>query len=186
MADDMFSGWGVRTLSAAERGYNPVGYHLGTVWPHDNAFIAAGCRRYGFDEAATRIFVAVCEAATYFEHGRLPELFAGFSRAEFDAPIRYPVACHPQAWAAGSIPYLLQIILGLVPDGFRRQLRVVRPLLPDGVDFLELGGVKVGGAPIALRFGRNTDGSVGVETPGGVHDVTLAVEPGATGSYLPP
>jgi glycogen debranching enzyme len=184
MADDMFSGWGVRTLSTMERGYNPVGYHLGTVWPHDNAFIAAGCRRYGFNEAAIQIFVAVCEAASYFEHDRLPELFAGFSRAEFDAPIRYPVACHPQAWAAGSIPYLLQVMLGLVPDGFERRLRVVNPLLPYGVDLLELGGVRVAGAPIGLRFGRNTDGSVGVEALGGAHDVTLAVEPQA--GYLPP
>jgi glycogen debranching enzyme len=186
MADDMFSGWGVRTLSAMERGYNPVGYHLGTVWPHDNAFLAAGCRRYGFDQAAMQIFVAVCEAASYFEHDRLPELFAGFSRAEFDAPIRYPVACHPQAWAAGSVPYLLQVMLGLVPEGFERRLRVVNPLLPDGVDFLELGGVRVAGAPIGLRFGRNTDGSVGVETLVGACDVTLAVEPRARGSYLAP
>jgi glycogen debranching enzyme len=177
MADDMFSGWGVRTLSGNERGYNPVGYHLGTVWPHDNAIIAAGCRRYGLDEAAMRIFVAVCEAASYFEHGRLPELFAGFSRQEFDAPIRYPVACHPQAWAAGSVPYLLQVILGLVPDGFHRRLQVVNPLLPDGVDFLELSGLRIGGAPIGVRFGRNSDGSVGVETLDGAHDVTLAVEP---------
>ncbi|HEY7635779.1 MAG TPA: amylo-alpha-1,6-glucosidase, partial [Gemmatimonadales bacterium] len=185
MAEDMFSGWGVRTLAATERGYNPVGYHLGTVWPHDNAFLAAGCRRYGFDEAATRIFVALCEAATYFEHDRLPELFAGFSRAEFDAPIRYPVACHPQAWAAGSILYLLQVMLGLVPDGFRRRLQVVNPLLPEGMDFLELEEVHVGGTPIRLRFSRNTDGSVAVESVGREHDVTLAVEPEATGSYLP-
>ncbi len=185
MADDMFNGWGVRTLSATERGYNPVGYHLGTVWPHDTAITAGGCRRYGFDEAAMRIFLAVCETATYFEHARLPELFAGFSRKEFDAPIRYPVACHPQAWAAGSIPYLFQIILGLAPDGFERGLRVVAPLLPDGVDFLELNGVRVGGGPIGLRFGRNIDGSVGVEPLGGAHDVTLTVEPRANGSYLP-
>src|SRR5262249_25899905 len=97
MAEDMFSGWGIRTLSAKERRYSPIGYHLGTVWPHDNAFIAAGCRRYGFDDAARRVFGGITGAATHFAVSRLPEVFSGFRRQDFGVPVRYAVACHPQA-----------------------------------------------------------------------------------------
>ncbi len=104
MADDMFSGWGIRTLSGQEKRYNPIGYHLGTVWPHDNAIIAAGFRRYGFYDALCRIFQGMLEAAMHFEARRLPELFGGFGRDEYRVPVHYPVACHPQAWAAASIP----------------------------------------------------------------------------------
>lgn len=105
MEEDMFNGWGIRTLSSKERRYNPVGYHLGTVWPHDNALIAGGFRQYGFNEAARRVCSGILDAARHFEHERLPELFAGFTRAEYGVPVRYPVACHPQAWAAASVPY---------------------------------------------------------------------------------
>src|SRR5581483_3427609 len=97
-AEDMFCGWGIRTLSHKERRYNPIAYHLGTVWPHDNSIIAAGFRRYGFDRAAQRVISGILGAAMRFEHFRLPELFAGFSSADFDDPVRYPVANHPQAW----------------------------------------------------------------------------------------
>jgi glycogen debranching enzyme len=164
MADDMFSGWGVRTLSSSEQGYIPIGYHLGTVWPHDNAIIAAGCRRYGFDAPASRIFEGITTAASHFDLGRLPELFTGYSRAGFGVPIRYPVACHPQAWAAGAVLYLLQSVLGISADGFARQLRIERPRLPDHADYLILRGIAVAGATAALRFGRNPDGTVTVET----------------------
>src|SRR5262249_17894609 len=116
MADDMFNGWGIRTLSARENGYNPIGYHLGTEWPDDNALIAAGFRRYGYDDAAVRLFTGMVEAAMHFAHDRLPELFAGFARQDYDVPVRYPVACHPQAWAAGTVPYLLETSLGLMPE----------------------------------------------------------------------
>ena len=117
MSDAMFSGWGIRTLAAGEAGYNPVGYHLGTVWPHDTAMIALGLREYGFDEDFARIFEALLDAGSNAEGYRLPELFAGFSRTEFETPVPYPVACQPQAWAAGAIPYLVQSGLGLMPDG---------------------------------------------------------------------
>jgi glycogen debranching enzyme len=102
MASDMFCGWGIRTLSSCERRFNPIGYHLGTVWPHDNSLIAAGFRHYGFDDQALRVFDGLVKAAADFEHFRLPEVFAGFTQQEFPVPVRYPVACHPQAWAAGS------------------------------------------------------------------------------------
>jgi glycogen debranching enzyme len=98
------------------------------------------------------------EAAMEFEHARLPELFAGFARTEGGGPIRYPVACHPQAWAAGSMPFLLSELLGLQPEGFERQLRVVRPILPSSVDFIELTGIGVAGAAADLRFERRGDG----------------------------
>jgi glycogen debranching enzyme len=157
MADDMFSGWGVRTLSTKERRYNPVGYHLGTVWPHDNALIAPGCRRYGDDAAALRILSGLLEPAMHFRHQRLPEVFAGFAREHFEVPVHYPVACHPQAWAAGAVPFLVTSCLGPEPDGFADRLRIVRPLLPDFVDRIELSGIRVGRGVADLHFQRIGD-----------------------------
>jgi glycogen debranching enzyme len=159
MADDVFNGWGMRTLSEKERHYNPIGYHLGTVWPHDNSIIAAGFRRYSFDEAAMRVFTGVIRAAMHFEHYRLPELFAGYHEREFGVPVRYPVACHPQAWAAGSVPYLTKTSLGLIPDAFEHRLHVVRPQLPDFVHWLEMRRLRVGSAYADLRFERAEDGA---------------------------
>ncbi|WP_165779877.1 amylo-alpha-1,6-glucosidase [Mesorhizobium sanjuanii] len=159
MRDDMFSGWGVRTLSTVERRYNPVGYHLGTVWPHDNALLAAGCRAYGEDAAALRIFTAIAEAASHFRHQRLPEAMAGFRREDFQAPVHYPVACHPQAWAAGTVPFLAITLLGLEPDAFGGKLRIVRPRLPDFVNHIELHGLRVGGGSVDLKFRRTAEGA---------------------------
>jgi glycogen debranching enzyme len=174
MADDMFSGWGVRTLSTKERRYNPVGYHLGTVWPHDNALIAAGCRRYGNDAAALRILSGLVESAMHFRHQRLPEVFAGFAREHFQVPVHYPVACHPQAWAAGAVPFLVTSCLGLEPDGFADRLRIVRPLLPDFVDRIELSGIRVGRGVADLHFKRIGDGiSVDVLRTAGRIDVMV-------------
>jgi glycogen debranching enzyme len=155
MAPDMYSGWGVRTLSASSPAYTPIGYHLGTVWPHDSALVAAGLKRYGDSAHAGRIFDGLAAAALDFEHHRLPELLTGFSRGRYDAPIRYPVACHPQAWAAGSLPFLLAQLLGLQPEAFEGRLRVVDPWMPGFVDVLELAGVRVGGATVDLRFESN-------------------------------
>ncbi|MBI4497550.1 MAG: amylo-alpha-1,6-glucosidase [Chloroflexi bacterium] len=158
MAPDMYSGWGVRTLSDREQRFNPVGYHLGTVWPHDNSIIAAGFRRYGYDDEARRIFGGTIEAAMHSRPYRLPELFAGFGRGEFGVPVRYPVACHPQAWASGAFPYLLTTMLGLMPDASERRLRLVRPILPDFVDRIELRGLRVGDARTDLRLERSSTG----------------------------
>jgi len=160
MSSDMFSGWGIRTLSSEERAYNPIGYHLGTVWPHDNSLIAAGLRRYGFDEAAEKIFVGLMEAAVHFSNNRLPELFAGFDREDYAIPVRYPVACHPQAWAAGAIPYLLQVMLGLEPQAFEKRLRLLRPWLPSFVQSVALYDLRVGKAKIDLKFTREADGRI--------------------------
>ncbi|HYI20155.1 MAG TPA: glycogen debranching N-terminal domain-containing protein [Solirubrobacteraceae bacterium] len=150
----MFSGWGIRTLADGEAGYNPVGYHLGTVWPHDTAMIAFGLRKYGFDEDFTAIFEALLEAAANSDAYRLPELYAGFGRTEFETPVPYPVACQPQAWAAGAIPYLVAGGLGLVPDALEKRLRVRRPSLPHWLSRVEVRNLRIAGATVDLLFER--------------------------------
>ena len=154
LQEDMFSGWGIRTLSSQEVSYNPISYHLGTVWPHDSALIAAGLRRYGLNQQARMIFSGIVRAGSYFDHDRLPELFSGFSRADYEVPVHYPVACHPQAWAAGSVPYLLAVFLGLAPEAPEKRLRIKKPDLPDFVNYIELKGLRVGKAAVDLRFER--------------------------------
>ncbi|MDI3341667.1 MAG: hypothetical protein QJR03_14175 [Sphaerobacter sp.] len=139
--------------------YNPMSYHNGSVWPHDNSLIVAGLRRYGFDEAAAAIISDLVEAATHFPYGRLPELFCGFSRdyERYTVPIAYPVSCSPQAWAAGTIPYLLQVMLGLEPDAANGRLSL-RPYLPDWLDEVRIDGMRVGDAAVDLVIrGRERD-----------------------------
>ncbi len=160
MAPDVFSGWGIRTLSQNEVRYNPLGYHLGTVWPHDNSLIAAGFRRYGFDEAFKTVAHGTIEAAMHFGDFRLPELFAGFAQSDYSTPVRYPVACHPQAWAAGAVPYLVETALGLEPHAFEHRLRIVRPLLPSFVDRLDVKRLQVGKAHVDLSFERRGNGAI--------------------------
>ncbi|SCL39875.1 Glycogen debranching enzyme (alpha-1,6-glucosidase) [Micromonospora rhizosphaerae] len=116
MSDEMFSGWGVRTLSTADMGYNPIGYHLGTVWPHDNSIIAAGLARYGYRDEANRIAMAMLNAAAYSQH-RLPEAFSGYDQSFGREPVPYPTACNPQAWASGAPLLFLRTMLGLGPHG---------------------------------------------------------------------
>ncbi len=176
MMPDLFSGWGIRTMSSKERRYNPMGYHLGTVWPHDNSLIAAGFRRYGYETAATRVFVGLLDAALEFEDYRLPELFTGYARDEFAAPVRYPVACHPQAWAAGSVPFLVGSFLGLEPDGFANRLRIVNPHLPDFIRTAEYRHVRVGKGLADLRFRRLEDGKLDVEVANVAGPLAVEVE----------
>ena len=130
----LYSGWGVRTMAEGEGGYNPIGYHLGTVWPHDNAFIAMGLRRYGYREEAARVAMNMLDAATYF-NGRLPEAFAGYSRALTEFPVEYPTACSPQAWASGAPLLLLRAMLGLEPTGDHL---LIDPAIPSMLGQLEL------------------------------------------------
>jgi glycogen debranching enzyme len=177
MREDMFAGWGIRTLSASERRYNPIGYHVGSIWPHDNAIIAAGFRRYGIDDPAKRIFAGILALAAEFPLRRLPELITGFSRDEMARPVRYPVACHPQAWAAGSVPFLLTTLLGLAPEGFEGRLRVVRPLLPDSVSRLSLTDLRVGRGAVSLRFARAEDGSTQLEVLAASEGIRVELEP---------
>jgi len=163
-ADRLNAGWGVRTLSQAAVAYNPFDYQTGAVWPHDTAMVAVGLRSYGFDDEALEIFTGLYEAATRFDLYRLPELFAGFDRVTYGRPVRYPVACSPQAWAAGSLPYLLTSVLGIVPDAFARTLHVIRPRLPEWLDFVEINGLTVGTSRVDLRFERSGDLSLAAVT----------------------
>jgi glycogen debranching enzyme len=158
MKPDMFNGWGIRTLSSDAVGYSPIGYHVGTVWPHDNSMIVHGLRRYGFDREAAAVFAGMSEAARNFDLYRLPELFAGFSRADYEVPVHYPLANKPQAWAAGTIPSMLTSLLGLVPEAGSDRLRVVRPVLPDFLTWVELSGLHVGKNRVDLRFERAARG----------------------------
>jgi glycogen debranching enzyme len=174
LTPEMFNGWGVRTLSSAALRYNPLGYHLGTVWPHDNSLIAAGFKRYGLDSEALQIVEGMLQAATEFEGHRLPELFGGFARDDYGMPVSYPVACQPQAWSAGAVPYLLTTGLGLEPNGFNYQLRIKRPMLPRYVDQVEIRGVRVGQACADLLFSRSGDHvAVKVQRLEGEMEVTL-------------
>jgi glycogen debranching enzyme len=137
LGPQLFSGWGVRTLGNQERRYNPVGYHVGTVWPFDNAFIAWGLRRYGFKAEAARIAATMFEAAQYFD-GQLPEAFGGFDREITRYPVRYPTACSPHAWSTGAPLLLLRVMLGLEP---REQDLVVHPAVPAVMGRIELVGI---------------------------------------------
>ena len=175
LAPDMFSGWGVRTLSSREVRYNPLSYHLGSVWPHDNSVLCAGFRRYHGNAAALCIFDALFAAASGFRNHRMPELYCGFPRsAEESQPVPYPVACSPQAWAAGSIPYALTSLLGLRADALNQRLEIVDPCLPDWLGQLALNQVRVGAARVDLLFERGQDGRIDVEAT--VHESTLTVQ----------
>jgi glycogen debranching enzyme len=137
VGDALFSGWGVRTMAEGEGGYNPIRYHNGTVWPHDNSLIAHGLQRYGFREEASKVALATLEAATFFRY-RLPEVFAGYRRGRTSFPVEYPTASSPQAWATGTPLLLLRVLLGLEPEG--DELRS-DPQLPDQIRRLELSAV---------------------------------------------
>ncbi|MEP7113957.1 MAG: amylo-alpha-1,6-glucosidase, partial [Ilumatobacteraceae bacterium] len=138
MSERLFSGWGIRTMAEGDSGYNPIEYHNGTVWPHDNSLIVAGLRRYGFADEAARLSFAILEAATFFD-SRLPEAFAGYSRQLTGIPVEYPTASSPQAWAAGTPLLLLRTILGLEPGD---KCPLTDPVLPIGIESLHLEGVR--------------------------------------------
>ncbi len=160
MQDDMFCGWGVRTLSAKEKAYNPLDYQTGSVWPHDNALIALGLRRWGFTQPMDRIFTGIFQAATHFEEFRLPEVFDGFSQQQYSHPVHYPVACSPQAWAAGALPLLLQTALGLEPDALNGVLRIHRPHLPAWLRSVTCRGLRVANTSIDLQYQREGDATL--------------------------
>ncbi|MFY4730868.1 glycogen debranching N-terminal domain-containing protein [Nitrospira sp. BLG_2] len=134
MGDELFSGWGVRTMGKSEGSYNPIGYHVGTVWPHDTSIVAWGLRRYGYRAEAARLALAILEAAVFFDY-RLPETFAGYQRAVTRFPVEYPTACSPQAWATGAPLLLIRTLLGLESDG---EHLIVDPAIPAPIERLEL------------------------------------------------
>lgn len=160
----LFSGWGVRTYAAGQPGYNPIGYHTGSVWPHDTSIVAAGLKRYGFHEEANRLIGPMLEAAAHFPAYRLPELFCGFTREGSEVPVPYPVACSPQAWAAGAPFLFLQTMLGLQAHADRRELELVAPTLPAWLSSIRLLGIRVGDAEADLLFHR-WRGTTSAEVP---------------------
>ena len=179
MGPALLSGWGIRTLGQGEAGFNPLGYHLGTVWPHDTAMAAAGLGRYGFDEDGIVLFEALLEAASHAADLRLPELYAGYARTGSEIPVPYPVACKPQAWAAGAIPYLLTSALGLRADGLDRRLVVRRPRLPRRLGRVEVEDLRIAGARVDLVFERAGRDDRVVLTDARIEgDVEVAVEIG--------
>ena len=151
---DMFSGWGVRTFASGQPGYNPVGYHTGSIWPHDNALIAAGLKANGAADGANLLAGRLIEAAQWFPDLRLPELFCGFDRTEVGAPVAYPVACSPQAWSAAAPFYLLHTMLGLRANASARRLELIRPTLPDWLTKLTITGLPVGDDSVDLLVHR--------------------------------
>jgi glycogen debranching enzyme len=150
----MFSGWGIRTYAAGQPGYNPVGYHTGSIWPHDNALIAAGLKSSGAPDGANLIAGRLIEVAQWFPDLRLPELFCGFARDEVGAPVAYPVACSPQAWAAAAPFHLLRTMLGLRADAHAHRLELVLPTLPEWLTKLTITGLPVGGDSVDLLVHR--------------------------------
>ncbi len=145
MGEEMFSGWGIRTLSSKMARYNPVSYHNGSIWPHDNSIIAAGFARYGFIEQAREGAFSIIDASSAFPNHSLPELFAGYSRRPYSFPVAYPEANAPQAWASGAIIYLLETLLGVTPTGDRLMMEAPR----EGLS-LSLRGVKYRGYRVIL------------------------------------
>lgn len=151
---DMFSGWGIRTISKTARSYNPMSYHTGTVWPHDNALIAWGFKQYRLSEEANRVATGLFDAAISFDLLRLPELFCGFTRRVPHPPVGYPVSCAPQAWAAASPYLLLQAMLGLRPDASKKTLSLFQPYLPRWLNEVKIENLRIGEDRIDLLFKR--------------------------------
>ncbi len=158
-----FSGWGIRTVSAEEARYNPMSYHNGSVWPHDNALIALGLSRYGMKPAVERIFTAMFEAASYMDLRRLPELFCGFRRGRRRGPTLYPVACSPQAWASTTPFSLLQSSLGLELDPFKNEIRLRGPTLPAFIDRVLIHNLRVGSATADIAVQKEKGRPVSVQ-----------------------
>jgi glycogen debranching enzyme len=173
--DDMWSGWGIRTLSAAHPAYNPLEYQRGSVWPHDNGIIAAGLAAYGYRREANRVATALFDAASMFEHFRLPELFAGFPRDSESCPVQYLQANTPQAWASGCVFHLIRTMLGIHPDVPEGKL-YIEPELPEGIDSLTLTNLQVGDHRLSIEFSR-TAGKTKFEIIGGSLG-TLKIEAG--------
>ena len=154
-APDLFTGWGLRTLSSREVRYNPMSYHNGSIWPHDNGIVAMGMARYGFHEAALKVMTGIMEAGLAFELRRLPELFCGFERVPGQHPTLYPVACSPQAWSCGSIFHLIQAVLGLSFRASKPQLVFRRPVLPKNISRLQIHNLLIPGGCVDLVLNRH-------------------------------
>jgi len=152
MSPESFSGFGIRTLARGQRSYNPLSYHNGTIWPHDNSLIAMSLSNYGMQKVAAQVLSGAYDACRQFRHYRLPELYCGMGRGEGDLVVSYPVSCSPQAWASGAFFLMLRGCLGLYPDAPRRRLKIVNPHLPPGLQRLTLERLRVGDTRITVDF----------------------------------
>src|SRR5438094_3583458 len=170
-----FSGWGIRTVASSESRYNPMSYHNGSVWPHDNALIAAGFARYGLKESAAMILAGMMDASIFFDLHRLPELFCGFPRRPGESPTLYPVACAPQAWASGAALLSFEACLGLSISAPERTLVFSKPFLPQFLLQVSIRDLKVGDASVDLLLTRHDEGDVGVNVlrRNGILDVVV-------------
>jgi glycogen debranching enzyme len=155
MGEEFFNGWGVRTVAASEIRFNPMAYHNGSVWPHDNALIAAGMASYGFKQGALKILSGLFDASLFIELHRLPELMCGFSRRPDEGPTPYPVACSPQTWSSVAVFLLLQSCLGLRIEAPRARLSFSQPVLPAFLEHIEIRNLKIGNAEVDLLLERH-------------------------------
>ena len=162
LGDESFSGWGIRTIPVGQPRYNPMSYHNGSIWPHDNALIACGMAQYGYTEQAKTLLACMFEASLHFEHLRLPELFCGFPRRVGEAPARYPVACSPQAWAAATVFGMLQACLGVEVRSMDKLVTLQAPQLPPFIDSLVIRGLGMPDCSVDLLLKRH-EGQVGIE-----------------------
>jgi glycogen debranching enzyme len=157
MSPKFFSGWGIRTVALGEARYNPMSYHDGSIWPHDNALIALGFARYGLKHCVAHLFKGLFDTASYMDLRRLPELFCGFRRERRRGPVLYPVACAPQAWASATPFTLLEAALGLEFDAARGEIRLRDPYLPEFLNEVLLRDLRLGPSSVDLRVRRHGD-----------------------------
>jgi glycogen debranching enzyme len=174
VSPSLLSGWGIRTVAARQPVYDPIGYHTGTVWPHDNSLIAQGLKRYGFDREALFVLDQLALAGAYFPYGRFPELFCGFASDRVPVPVQYPVACRPQAWASGAPLLMVRSYGGLSADAPNGRLYINRPRLPRWVDRVEILGMRVGRARLDLVF-TQTDGVTAAHVPRKEGDLEILI-----------
>jgi len=177
MEPSSFSGWGIRTVAKGEARFNPMSYHNGSIWPHDNAMIALGFAKYGLKQEAMRLFDGMFAAATHMDLRRLPELFCGFQRQRHRGPTLYPVACTPQAWAS-AVPFgLLSACLGFEFDPRNAAIGLRNPRLPSFLDNVSIKGLRVGDGEADLRFWRGADDTLAFEVVRSRGDIAVSVVP---------
>jgi glycogen debranching enzyme len=175
MSEHAFSGWGIRTVASRSARYNPMSYHNGSVWPHDSAIVAAGLARYGFTARASEVFSGIFDLSQVVDLNRLPELICGFHRRAGDSPTLYPVACAPQAWAAGAIYLLAQACLGLRVDALEQRVTFAHAVLPEEIEWLRIKNLAVGRASVDILLTRHTH-DVGVTVLRRAGELTIVAE----------
>jgi glycogen debranching enzyme len=175
LCEDLFSGWGIRTIASGEPRFNPMSYHNGSIWPHDNALIASGLARYGFKSAALEVCSALFDASRVMELNRLPELYCGFPRRPGEGPTLYPVACNPQAWASAAVFLLLQAALGVQIDSAKERVLFESPALPRSINSIEISNLSLGKESIDVSLYRHVGGvAVNVSRRSGNVEVVVA------------